>query len=74
MKKANNSSDIHLEFRCERGFSYDISRDACINIRECEFDLCGSGARCIDVEGSFKCVCPPGYTLNADGITCSGVY
>lgn len=30
--------------------------------------------RCQNVPGSFKCTCPYGYTLAADGRHCEGLY
>ena len=65
---------MFLELRCGSGYSFDIARDACVNIRECEFGVCEKGAECIDTDGSFKCACPPGFTLNSDGLSCAGIH
>jgi len=34
-------------------------------------DLC-QGGQCVNVDGSFKCLCQPGYTLSASGKQCQG--
>ena len=44
------------------------------DIDECETmtDDCDENADCINTEGSFECVCKPGYT--GDGKDCEGIY
>ncbi len=46
----------------------------CVDINECEmFDnLCVFG-RCENKEGSFQCVCQPGYILDSSGGNCTGI-
>ena len=42
---------------------------------ECESEPCGSGrVRCVNVEGSYKCVCSPGYKhmVNHGRLRCTG--
>ena len=34
-------------------------------------DLCQNG-QCVNVDGSFKCLCETGYTLSASGKQCQG--
>uniref|UniRef100_A0A0G4G3N3 Uncharacterized protein n=1 Tax=Chromera velia CCMP2878 TaxID=1169474 RepID=A0A0G4G3N3_9ALVE len=43
-------------------------RPSCENIDECErsLDTCGSGATCVDSNGSFQCSCERGYELDGD--------
>ena len=43
------------------------------DIDECEtmMDDCDENADCINTEGSFECVCKPGYT--GDGKDCEGM-
>ena len=45
----------------------------CIDIDECEAgtDMCEQN--CQDTLGSYACGCDPGYILNADGRTCTGM-
>lgn len=47
----------------------------CIDVDECE-NFRGRGhlciGLCINIPGSFKCTCPDGYSLAADGRTCKG--
>ena len=35
------------------------------DIDECGSHVCGNGT-CINMPGSFICICPPGYTFNRD--------
>ncbi|KAJ8714767.1 hypothetical protein PYW07_002992 [Mythimna separata] len=41
------------------------------DLDECKVrpDVC-KGGRCINTDGSFRCECPPGYTLNPTGLVC----
>ena len=43
-----------------------------IEINECQerSDLCEQ--TCINTNGSYDCQCNGGYTLNSDGLSCSG--
>ena len=34
-------------------------------------DLCQNG-QCVNIDGSFKCLCQTGYTLSASGKQCQG--
>ncbi|KAK3577967.1 hypothetical protein CHS0354_020807 [Potamilus streckersoni] len=56
--------------RCAIGFSGD-GKDSCNDIDECATDgnNCNINAVCINTEGSFSCVCKPGY--QGDGKTCT---
>nr|CAB3245049.1 fibrillin-2 [Phallusia mammillata] len=58
-------------FRCDEGFKLDITTDQCVDIKECDLGYCQEGAECIETIGSFRCVCPPGFTLSADGTSCA---
>ena len=42
------------------------------DINECELNH-PCEQECSNNIGSFECVCNPGYTLNADGMTCEGI-
>ena len=35
--------------------------------------MCQNG-QCLNMEGSYKCVCNTGYTLSDDGLACIGGY
>lgn len=55
--------------------NYIFSPSTCSDVDECEKarnrgHLCIG--LCVNVPGSFKCTCPDGYTLAADGRTCKG--
>ncbi|XP_022668562.1 uncharacterized protein LOC111253451 isoform X4 [Varroa destructor] len=56
---------------CDIGFTFNPSDiDAgCVDVNECGIEhgpsgLCGVGAFCTNVPGSFHCACPPGFTGN----------
>ena len=47
------------------------------NLFSTDIDECSQGEDncdqlCTNTDGSFACGCSPGYTLDADGISCSG--
>lgn len=36
---------------------------ACLDVNECSmFGTCGYGAECVNLHGSYKCLCPDGYS------------
>jgi len=53
--------------KCKPGFEHakDRSRDIvttiCIDINECEKDVCDKNAKCINTPGSYRCVCKDKY-------------
>ncbi|UYV71427.1 dp [Cordylochernes scorpioides] len=54
---------------CDLGFTFDPLNVAagCVDINECDIShgpsgLCGQGAICTNVPGSYHCYCPPGFT------------
>ena len=54
---------------------------ACVYVRVCVLDVneCGVAVRpcsqrCMNLPGSYRCYCDPGYTLNTDGHTCTRRY
>lgn len=45
-----------------------------VDVNECsQSGICNNG-QCVNVEGSFRCICSAGYKLSSDGTYCSGVY
>ncbi|KAM6937930.1 fibulin-7-like [Xenentodon cancila] len=62
---------------CDVGFTMS-DHNVCTDIDECRgFHRGRPGRRCIhqcvNTPGSFHCVCPPGYSLAADGRSCTDV-
>lgn len=54
---------------CNLGYTFDPNNinAGCLDINECEVShgpsgLCGVGAICTNVPGSYHCYCPPGFT------------
>ena len=47
--------------------SFDIP-----DINECATAKGGCDHDCVNMDGSYRCVCHTGYTLSSDGKTCSG--
>lgn len=50
---------------CPKGFTLEANHQ-CRDINECvemsEFDLCGANSECINLPGSYECLCTPGYS------------
>ncbi|XP_064597834.1 LOW QUALITY PROTEIN: uncharacterized protein LOC135464334 [Liolophura sinensis] len=56
------ASCVNSKCQCNQGYEGD-GKDHCDNVNECleETDDCLSNADCLDHDGSFECVCKPGY-------------
>lgn len=64
-----SSPDEFLKL-CPQGIGrYDTGAD----LNECEFmpNAC-TGGDCINTDGSYRCICPPGYVLDNSGKKCVG--
>ncbi|KAJ8304383.1 hypothetical protein KUTeg_017966 [Tegillarca granosa] len=61
---------LQSQLSCPKGFS--SSTGTCVDINECEIypDLCQGGGFCVNTQGSFKCNCPNGLTLDLSGRRC----
>ncbi|XP_026682343.1 fibrillin-2-like, partial [Diaphorina citri] len=44
----------------------------CSDVNECQVNpgICKGGATCLNTEGSFTCICPPGLSLDTTGTQC----
>ncbi|XP_060598944.1 protein jagged-1-like, partial [Ruditapes philippinarum] len=49
---------------CENGFELSTDGTACIDIDECERNICPQ--RCVNTFGGFKCLCYSGFKLQED--------
>nr|XP_018912347.1 PREDICTED: fibrillin-2-like [Bemisia tabaci]XP_018912348.1 PREDICTED: fibrillin-2-like [Bemisia tabaci] len=56
---------------CPKGFA-KVDGKSCTDVNECELSagVCRGGGTCLNTEGSFTCVCPPGLTLDPTGTLC----
>ncbi|XP_071802364.1 epidermal growth factor-like protein 7 [Asterias amurensis] len=53
---------------CPNGWSGQYCQN---DVNECQTDAHGCHHRCKNAEGSYTCSCHPGFTLDADGLSCS---
>ncbi|KFM57240.1 Fibrillin-1, partial [Stegodyphus mimosarum] len=60
-----------IERRCPKGFAM-LDGSTCTDVNECEIfpDICQSGGLCVNTEGSYRCNCPLGWTLDPTGTKC----
>ena len=67
------NSDKKYKCDCNSGYGQKLPGKKCEDINECKIDpdFCQHG-KCTNTEGSFQCVCEPGYELNDQG-TCSDI-
>ena len=57
---------------CERPYDCGQFVSPFTDINECDQSgLCLNG-RCVNTEGSFRCICTPGYEISSDGRYCTG--
>lgn len=45
----------------------------CKDVDECSFGVCDWNADCINMPGSFECICKIGYSLEENGIFCQDI-
>uniref|UniRef100_A0A2C9K971 Uncharacterized protein n=1 Tax=Biomphalaria glabrata TaxID=6526 RepID=A0A2C9K971_BIOGL len=57
---------------CVEGYKEDVETGLCIDVNECKSNKLQCQHMCSNTEGSAHCTCRPGFTLNKDGISCSG--
>ena len=67
----NNISGEHAQLGIVQGLSIPHMIIE-IDLDECEVEPCNRNGNCINVPGSFRCVCNSGYV--GDGFTCIGKY
>lgn len=59
----------HILNRCAPGFI--AGPEKCLDIDECENNPCHLSAKCINLHGSYRCVCPQGTAGDPAGAGCS---
>ncbi|KAI6653400.1 Fibrillin-2-like [Oopsacas minuta] len=57
----------------EAGYEFQNETNTCVDIDECSISTDNCQQICTNNNGSFICSCEPGYTLDTDMSTCSGV-
>ena len=48
--------------------------DFCLDVDECVDTCTGKSMKCSNLNGSFVCSCPSGYTFNYTTLLCEGDY
>ncbi|KAM9293960.1 nidogen-2 [Gastrophryne carolinensis] len=61
-----------LNYTCVCASGYQGDGRDCADVNECEAGLsnCGHNTQCLNLPGSFRCDCQPGYVFSADGQNC----
>lgn len=63
---------------CDKGFIFNLGQTACVDIKECEQTPKPCSHLCMELEGSFRCLCNDGSYLLEDKTSCqeciSGYY
>ena len=56
----------HSVCECSKGYAKFGGKD-CVDVNECELNsgICKGGGTCVNTDGSYRCECPPGLTLDA---------
>lgn len=51
---------------CSKGYA-KVDGKACADINECELNtgICKGGGTCVNTDGSYRCECPPGLTIDS---------
>ncbi|XP_037292481.1 fibrillin-2 isoform X3 [Manduca sexta] len=64
-------SNTEGSFECSCHEGYEKRGDACVDINEClEEGLCPTPGKCVNLLGSYRCVCPRGFRLDLEGTRC----
>uniref|UniRef100_F6PUJ2 EGF-like domain-containing protein n=1 Tax=Ciona intestinalis TaxID=7719 RepID=F6PUJ2_CIOIN len=55
---------------CDRGFTKDPTTNGryCMDVNECDLDMCSENSECINTQGSYFCRCHRGYTKHQAGV------
>ncbi|XP_035258774.1 adhesion G protein-coupled receptor E1-like isoform X1 [Anguilla anguilla] len=56
---------------CEVG--WETRGDKCIDVDECTDPVCGKYAVCFNTNGSYYCLCDPGFHVNSESRTFTGI-
>lgn len=64
------TSGLNYTCVCASGYQGD-GRD-CTDVEECAVGIanCGRNTQCLNLPGSYRCECQPGYVFSADGLNC----
>lgn len=55
----------HSLCECSKGYA-KVDGKSCVDVNECELNagVCRGGGTCVNTDGSYRCECPPGLTLD----------
>ncbi|XP_043673250.1 fibrillin-2-like isoform X2 [Vespula pensylvanica] len=61
----------HSLCECSKGYA-KVDGKSCVDVNECELNagICRGGGTCVNTDGSYRCECPPGLTLDPTHTTC----
>ncbi|XP_046415905.1 fibrillin-2-like isoform X1 [Neodiprion fabricii] len=61
----------HSLCECSVGYA-KVDGKSCTDVNECELNagICKGGGTCVNTDGSYRCECPPGLTLDTTQTTC----
>ncbi len=59
---------------CGEGFVLGDDNKTCADMDECSLETPVCAQVCVNQPGTFHCECEGGYTLEGDGVTCTGTY
>jgi len=65
---------LPLKRRTMKVYGGCVRLRSCLDVDECATkDRAGCSHECVNTQGSYECVCPPGYRVTDDQKTCQGL-
>lgn len=64
------ADEVCINGKCKCSHGFIAGPDTCLDINECEEHPCHPSAECINLHGTYKCVCPQGTAGDPVGTGC----